>query len=63
MAAFDIGKPANVDNGWLYAERPGGGFKRTGKKSADGIVRIINHGNVGNVRSDVFEYLQHFADD
>ena len=61
--ALDVRKPVNLTDGRLNAERRSGRFKRARKKHSRGIIRILNHTNVCNVRRNVFECLQHLADD
>ena len=61
--ALDVPKPVNVRDDRLDAEWPGGGFKRTDQQGPRGVVWIINHRNACNVGRDLFERLQHLADD
>jgi hypothetical protein len=47
----------------LDAEWPGGGFKRTDKKAPPGLSGLKIIRNVCNVGRDLFQSLQHLADD
>jgi hypothetical protein len=61
--ALDVRKSVNVGDDRLDAERAGSGFKRAGIKGAAGVVWVINHRNVRHVGRNLFERLQHLADD
>src|SRR6266567_799905 len=61
--SFDVGKTVDTSDGRLNGERSGSVLKWPIEKSCGRVIRIVDHRYMRNIWRNLFERLQHLADD